>query len=79
MTRIVYEIVEHDGGWAYKADGVFSETFATHELARKAADRVAHEQLIPGKSTEISYEDKEGHWREEFARGGDRPETGVKG
>lgn len=79
MTRIIYEVVEHDGGWAYKADGVFSETFATHDLARKAADRVAQEQLIPGNSAEISYEDKDGRWREELARGGDRPETGVKG
>jgi hypothetical protein len=79
MARIVYEIVEHDGGWAYKADGVFSETFATHDLARKAADRVAQEQLIPGSSTDISYEDKDGGWHDEFASGADRPETGVKG
>ena len=27
MTKIVYRIVEHDGGWAYQVDGVFSETF----------------------------------------------------
>jgi hypothetical protein len=27
MTKITYEIVEHDGGCAYRADGVFSETF----------------------------------------------------
>ncbi len=27
MTKITYEIVEHDGGWAYRVDGVFSETF----------------------------------------------------
>jgi len=25
MTRIVYEVVEHDGGWAYRVNGVFSE------------------------------------------------------
>ena len=24
MTKIIYEIVEHDGGWAYRVDGVFS-------------------------------------------------------
>ena len=35
MTKITYEIVEHDGGWAYRADGVFSETFPSHDLARK--------------------------------------------
>jgi len=27
MTKIVYRIVEHDDGWAYQVDGVFSETF----------------------------------------------------
>ena len=25
MAQVTYEIVEHDGGWAYKVDGVFSE------------------------------------------------------
>jgi hypothetical protein len=30
MNKISYEIVEHDGGWANKVDGVFSETFASH-------------------------------------------------
>jgi hypothetical protein len=27
MTKIIYEAVEHDGGWAYQVDGVFSELF----------------------------------------------------
>ena len=27
MTKIIYEVVEHDGGWAYRVDGVYSETF----------------------------------------------------
>ena len=22
MTKIIYEVVEHDGGWAYRANGV---------------------------------------------------------
>src|SRR5262249_36540671 len=30
MTKIIYEIVEHDGGWAYRLDGVYSETFRSH-------------------------------------------------
>ena len=25
MSEVTYEIVQHDGGWAYKANGVFSE------------------------------------------------------
>jgi hypothetical protein len=49
MTKITYEVVEHDGGWAYQVDGVFSETFPSHNLARKAADRAAKEQIVPEK------------------------------
>ena len=74
MTKITYEIVEHDGGWAYRADGVFSETFPSHDLARKAAERVAKEQGVPGETTGISYEDKDGRWHEEWSAGSDRPE-----
>lgn len=79
MPKITYEIVEHDGGWAYKVDGVFSETFPSHDKARHAAERAAHLQIVPGEGTEISYEDNEGHWHDEFARGDDRPDTDVKG
>ena len=79
MTKITYEIVEHDGGWAYRADGVFSETFPTHDAARRAAERAATEQAVPGETTPISWEDKDGHWHTEVARGTDRPETDVEG
>ena len=79
MSKIIYEVVEHDGGWAYRVDGVFSETFASHDLARHAAERAAHSQVVPGDAAEISYEDKEGHWHDEFSRGDDRPDTDVKG
>ena len=48
MAHLTYHIVEHDGGWAYKADGVFSETFPTHDAARAAALRAAGEQRAPG-------------------------------
>ena len=79
MSKIVYEIVEHDGGWAYKADGVFSETFPSHDAARRAAELAAKEQVVAGSTTGISYEDKDGRWHDEVARGDDRPETDVKG
>jgi hypothetical protein len=79
MTKIIYEIVEHDGGWAYQVDGVFSETFPSYGLAREAAERAANEQTIPGSATDISYEDEGGHWRVEDSSGGDRPETEVEG
>ncbi len=79
MTKITYEIVEHDGGWAYRVDGVFSETFSSHDLARRAAERAAKEQQVPGDTTVISYEDTAGHWHDELSRGNDRPETDVEG
>jgi hypothetical protein len=79
MAKITYEIVEHDGGWAYRVDGVFSEPFPTHEMARKAAENAAKEQIVPGEAATISYEDEQGHWHDEQSAGDDRPETEVKG
>ena len=79
MTKITYHIVQHDGGWAYKLDDVFSETFATHDEALAAARRVAVEQQRPGETTGISWEDGRGKWHEEVSRGDDRPETDVEG
>ncbi len=79
MTKVTYEIVEHDGGWAYRVGDVYSETFPSHDLARKAAERAAREQVIAGETTGISYEDKQGRWLDEVARGDDRPETDVEG
>ena len=79
MTKVTYEIVEHDGGWAYRVDGVYSETFPTHDAARRAAESAASEQVLPDTSTLISYEDAKGRWHDELAAGDDRPETDVKG
>ena len=79
MSKITYHIVEHDGGWAYKVDGVFSEAFPSHDLARKAAERAAREQHVPGETRTISGEDEKGRWHDEVARGTDRPDTEVEG
>ena len=79
MTHVTYEIVEHDGGWAYRVDGASSETFKSHDEARKAAHRAAGEQRVGGQTRGIVYEDKNGKWHEEIAEGGDRPDTDVKG
>jgi len=46
MTDVTYEIVQHDGGWAYKVNGVFSESFPTHADALAAAKAAAAEQEI---------------------------------
>jgi hypothetical protein len=78
MTQVTYEIVEHDGGWAYKAEGVFSETYPTHAAALKAAQAAAAEQRVPGPTEVIQYEDEKGRWHTETARGIDRPQTAVK-
>ncbi len=78
MTHVTYKIVQHDGGWAYQVDGVFSEPFPTHAQALAAARAAAAEQRVPGHSGVIEYEDAKGKWHTENASGGDRPETDVK-
>lgn len=79
MSKITYTIVKHDGGWAYNANGTYSEAFPTHDEARRAALRAAREQGVPGESALITWEDSDGHWHKEFAAGDDRPEARVKG
>jgi hypothetical protein len=78
MSHVTYTVVEHDGGWAYKVGDVFSETFATRELAHRAAALAALEQQAPGQGGPIEYADRDGRWHEELAAGTDRPETEVK-
>ncbi len=79
MSHVVYAIVQHDGGWAYKVGDVFSETFATRKAAHAAAERAAEEQRVPGQTSAIEYEDASGQWHEEEESGGDRPDTEVRG
>ena len=78
MSHVTYEIVEHDGGWAYRVKGAYSETFATHEEARRAARLAAAEQMVPGHTEVIEYETADGKWQTETAAGNDRPETDVE-
>jgi hypothetical protein len=78
MSHVTYEVFEHDGGWAYKAGDVYSETFPTHAAAHAAAARAAGEQRAPGKGGPIEFEDASGRWHEEVERGDDRPDTEVK-
>ena len=79
MSQISYRIVEHDGGWAYKVGDVFSETFPTHDAALAAARAAAAEQMAPGRTAPIEYEDADGKWHVETAWGNDRPQTEVEG
>jgi hypothetical protein len=78
MSHLTYKIVEHDGGWAYTVDGVFSESFPSHAAALAAARRVAAEQRTPGRTEVIQYETADGKWHTETAAGSDRPETDVE-
>lgn len=78
MPEETYHVVEHDGGWAYKVEGVFSETFPTHDDALQAARIAARRQQQADEADEgISYQDSEGEWHDEVAPGSDRPQTQV--
>jgi hypothetical protein len=77
MAHVTYKVVRHDDGWAYTVNGVFSESFLTHAQALEAARRAAAEQRAPGQTEAIQYEDENGKWHSELARGDDRPETDV--
>ena len=77
MSKVTYEVVEHDGGWAYRAGGTYSETFPSHDAASAAAKRAAGEQTTAGETDGIVYQDAKGEIHEEVSEGGDRPETAV--
>jgi len=77
MVTVRYEIVEHDGGWAYRVGDALSETFATHDAALKAANSAAARQTLAGRTDGIVYQDESGQWHEELADGRDRPATRV--
>jgi hypothetical protein len=72
-----YEIVEHDGGFAYKVGDVFSETYPTHQAAHDAAVDAAMRQQTEGETEAIQYQDRDGKWHEELAKGTDRPAADV--
>ena len=75
MTKVTYEIVEHDGGWAYKMGTTYSETFASHADALAAAKIAAAEQQVAGRTEGIEYEDSTAKWHGEISQGDDRPQT----
>ncbi|GJE57799.1 MULTISPECIES: DUF2188 domain-containing protein [Methylobacterium] len=77
MSEITYHVIEHDGGYAYKVGGTFSETFASHDEALDAARIAAAEQRRPGSTETIAYQDSQGRSHVETASGDDRPETKV--
>ena len=48
MSHITYKVVRHDTGWAYTADGTYSETFPSHDAALRA-----HVAAIPRGTTNL--------------------------
>ena len=78
MNHVTYEIVEHNGGWAYRVGEVFSETFPTRADAAEAAKRAAEGHMRSGSDETIEYEDENGVWHDETVSGEDRPEAGVE-
>jgi Uncharacterized protein conserved in bacteria (DUF2188) len=78
MSSVTYRIVQHDGGWAYRAQGTYSETFPTHERARAAANRAIAEQRVPDSNAIIEWEDENGKWHQEQVSGSDRPMTALE-
>ncbi len=77
MSKIIYEVVQHDGGWAYQAEGSYSETYPTRETALAAAKVAAEEQIMAGPDEEIEYEEVDATWKIEHADGHDRPKVKV--
>lgn len=75
--HVVYQIVEHDGGWAYKVGDVFSETHPTRREAEIAAENAAAAHGLKGEDTIIEYQDEQGRWHEEIEQGDDRPVADV--
>ena len=53
MSHVVYEVIQHDGGWADPVGGTVSETYPNCDLAHKAAASAAGEQRAPGETTSI--------------------------
>lgn len=78
MAKVTYEVVEHDGGYAYKVGDVFSEPYPTHQEAHRAAEAAAQRQQVGDRDQPIQYQDADGNWHNEIAPGDRRPETEVE-
>lgn len=45
-TPLAYDVIEHDGGWAYRSGVTLSETYPTREAAMAAARDAAERQQV---------------------------------
>lgn len=74
---VIYHVAEHDEGFAYRMEDVWSETFVSREEALQAARAAASRQRLSGESTEITFQDETGAWQTQEVSGEDRPSTDV--
>ncbi len=77
MSNVTYHVAEHDVGFAYRVDEVWSEPFPSHEAALAAAHDAAQRQQVGGDDVEIQFQLAGGRWQTLHVEGGDRPETDV--
>ena len=78
MSKVTYQIVEHDSGWAYKVGDVLSGAFPTHEAALAAAEDAAQRQGQNHRTEVIQYEDEKGQWHTEVSGPDDQAEAEVE-
>jgi len=74
---VTYHVAEHDGGFGYRLDDVWSETFSNHDTALAAAKSAAERQRVGGRDTSITYQLADGSWKTERVDGDDRPDPLV--
>lgn len=58
--QLTYHVHAHDGGWAYRLDDVWSETFPTHDKALGAAKQAARRQQVGGQDARSATRPKTG-------------------
>ena len=77
MTKLNYEIVERDGGYAWKLGDAFSETYPTRDAASAAAiEDSARRQSGTAQSTAQSDGDAR-RWHNEMANNDTGHETSI--
>ena len=60
MAKAHYEIVEHDGGWAYRLRGHILGDFCHQSRRRSSRSSCCSRQKLPGESEDIEFEDSKG-------------------
>ena len=78
MSEVTYEIVEHDGGWAYKVDGALSRCSRPMRQRSRQHRPPPLSRKPPARPKRLNTKTRKGKWHTETARGSDRPETHIK-